>query len=97
MSGEIFIPINLEMRRRGIAFIKMTKSDGSDALGVMIESYNNILVFAPYAGFDEFIREAEDQLLSDDPPLPADDIEFIQSYLIFQQKAFDDAAKELRA
>ena len=93
MSAEIAIPINLEMRRRGITLIKMT---GSHALGVIIDGYDRTLVYARYGGFDEFIKEAEAQLLDDDPPLSAEDIEFILNYLKSKQKAFEDAAKELR-
>jgi hypothetical protein len=93
MSDEITIPINLEMRKRGITSIKMT---GSDALGVTIDNYDSILVFARYDVFDEFIREAEDQFLDNDPPLAAEDIELILNYLKSKRKAFEDAAKELR-
>jgi hypothetical protein len=96
MSDERLIPINLELRRKGITFIYMTKFFGSDALFVTIEAYNDTLVFSRYNSFNDFIKKSEAQLLSHSSSFSAEDIEWLQCYLITKYSAFEDAAKELR-
>ncbi len=93
---EINIPINLELRRRGIHVISITNFDCSKVLYVTIESFDGTIVFARYDIFDAFVKESESQILAHPSCFPAEDIEVLQDFLITNRKVIEETAKDLR-